>query len=508
MSTLLVRNSDRPPEGGWRAAVGAKSLARLLLDSILVLGFILTLVATGWAQAGRPPRTDPGDPPQIPADNPEGWQAIAIPGLPANTALGDLWVAPGGDLFVWAIYAAPQRNASDEPGEGDGERLPNPKPSSALSSTLYRFDGLNWTMSLVAPAQAGATVYGTGPTDIWASTVNPQGQALLYRFDGVKWALQALPGSLPGSLHTLAGAPGDVYFRVDRVLMRDTGSGMKRVYEMPANETPVRGMVYLDASHVYLMCDDGCMFGQNATFGETPNGAPLGSVQDAWGARDAMGAVQVLAVGTTLNNEGIRIWRFTETDPLTHAGDWLTVLADPPRAGTLDVGTGLHVWGSATNDLYATGVVSGEAHILRSDGLTWLQLLPPFPVASIHGVSGLAGGAVWFSADAGRVIRYLPAPRTLIAPLPGPATAQAPMPFEAKAFLGGMRIHYELAAAVPVQLGVYDLAGRRCATVEEGYRSAGVHETTWGTGSLVPGVYFVRLRAGGPAFTRRVVVLR
>jgi len=65
---------------------------------------------------------------------------------------------------------------------------------------------------------------------------------------------------------------------------------------------------------------------------------------------------------------------------------------------------------------------------------------------------------------------------------------------------------YELAAAAPVRLEVFDASGRRIAVVDEGWRSPGPHAVIWSGGPgagdssgpgapLAAGAYFVRLSA-------------
>ena len=70
-----------------------------------------------------------------------------------------------------------------------------------------------------------------------------------------------------------------------------------------------------------------------------------------------------------------------------------------------------------------------------------------------------------------------------------------------------------LAADADVDLAVYDVAGRRVATVASGARARGGHEFAWdGTddaGKRVSnGVYFYRLRAGNQVLTRKLLVVR
>ena len=62
------------------------------------------------------------------------------------------------------------------------------------------------------------------------------------------------------------------------------------------------------------------------------------------------------------------------------------------------------------------------------------------------------------------------------------------------------------------EVGVYDTAGRRVRLIERAWRAAGAGEIAWDLRDdaghrVAPGVYMVRARSGGAAFTRRVVVI-
>jgi hypothetical protein len=57
-------------------------------------------------------------------------------------------------------------------------------------------------------------------------------------------------------------------------------------------------------------------------------------------------------------------------------------------------------------------------------------------------------------------------------------------------------------------LRVYDVTGRRVATLVDEVRPAGDHVATWHAGGLASGVYFYRLRVDGVVHTRRLVLLK
>jgi hypothetical protein len=73
---------------------------------------------------------------------------------------------------------------------------------------------------------------------------------------------------------------------------------------------------------------------------------------------------------------------------------------------------------------------------------------------------------------------------------------------------GATSLRYYLPREGNVQLSVFDLAGRRVATLEDGSRAAGFHQTTWVTKDVPAGIYFVRAIAAGDRLIRRCVIVR
>lgn len=69
-------------------------------------------------------------------------------------------------------------------------------------------------------------------------------------------------------------------------------------------------------------------------------------------------------------------------------------------------------------------------------------------------------------------------------------------------------IAFTLADPGDVTLEVFDLSGRKVATVAEGYRLAGENEATLDTGTLAAGVYIYRLRAGDRVAAKRLAVVK
>lgn len=69
-------------------------------------------------------------------------------------------------------------------------------------------------------------------------------------------------------------------------------------------------------------------------------------------------------------------------------------------------------------------------------------------------------------------------------------------------------IQYEIPRDAHVTLRVYDVLGRRVATLVDRHQSAGRYETTLDSAQLASGTYFYRLSAGDRTATRRMVVAR
>jgi hypothetical protein len=73
---------------------------------------------------------------------------------------------------------------------------------------------------------------------------------------------------------------------------------------------------------------------------------------------------------------------------------------------------------------------------------------------------------------------------------------------------GSATVAFSIPREGDVDLGLYDLAGRRIVEIDASRRTAGQHSVAWSTGGLSPGVYFYRLRAEGVSLSRPVLIVR
>jgi hypothetical protein len=95
--------------------------------------------------------------------------------------------------------------------------------------------------------------------------------------------------------------------------------------------------------------------------------------------------------------------------------------------------------------------------------------------------------------------------RTLRIGAPDQLSLHAPFPNPAQ---GQVTLRYALPSKTDVSIRVYDLLGRRVATLQRGPQDAGRKEVQISTSDLSSGTYFVRIQAGEQMKTRRLTVVK
>ena len=81
--------------------------------------------------------------------------------------------------------------------------------------------------------------------------------------------------------------------------------------------------------------------------------------------------------------------------------------------------------------------------------------------------------------------------------------ANYPNPFNAETV-----IPFGVPKASPVRIEVYDVLGRRVATLLDEIVAAGRHEVTWRVQALPAGVYLIRLTVGNVIQTQRATLMK
>jgi hypothetical protein len=69
-------------------------------------------------------------------------------------------------------------------------------------------------------------------------------------------------------------------------------------------------------------------------------------------------------------------------------------------------------------------------------------------------------------------------------------------------------ISYDLAKEADVSLEIFDLLGRKVATLTEGMQEAGTHKAKWDGSGVSSGLYFYRLRAGDYSDIKKMTLLK
>ena len=95
--------------------------------------------------------------------------------------------------------------------------------------------------------------------------------------------------------------------------------------------------------------------------------------------------------------------------------------------------------------------------------------------------------------------------RVQVEAVPEEAALRKPAPNPAR---GQVTLEYALPEEREVTIKVYDVLGRRVATLADGRKKAGTHRAILKASQLPSGTYFARMQAGGFQKTRRLVVVR
>jgi len=69
-------------------------------------------------------------------------------------------------------------------------------------------------------------------------------------------------------------------------------------------------------------------------------------------------------------------------------------------------------------------------------------------------------------------------------------------------------IRYQLPVASEVKLEVYDVLGKKIATLVNERQSAGSYQVVWNASGLSSGTYFYRLQAGTFTQTKKMILVK
>jgi hypothetical protein len=79
----------------------------------------------------------------------------------------------------------------------------------------------------------------------------------------------------------------------------------------------------------------------------------------------------------------------------------------------------------------------------------------------------------------------------------------SPNPFNEKTV-----ISFQLPAASPVELAIYDISGREVQSLVNGHWSLGKHSVVWEAKGMASGIYLIRMKAGDFSQVQKVVLMK
>jgi hypothetical protein len=160
------------------------------------------------------------------------------------------------------------------------------------------------------------------------------------------------------------------------------------------------------------------------------------------------------------------------------------------------------------------GFGAGGGILLRADVIEISGLVKTVGGATGQGGEPTNGGTIKLAyntlngdipvGNAGRILKrgYAVEERAQINPRSS-AIQFGPNPFSTKVI-----IRYQLFQVERVAIKIFDVTGKRIATITDQNQSAGMHSTAWDSGELSSGVYFCRFTAGGTTITKPLTLIK
>jgi uncharacterized repeat protein (TIGR02543 family) len=323
------------------------------------------------------------------------WSFVTIPDLPTGALLGRLWTDRPGNLYVWAQTNEPR-------------------------AILYHWNGKSWSQVLNLPAHGSGGVFGTGSSDIFASATevvevpnNPtKYNPKMYHFDGNVWMEQQLPANLSGGIAYIVGEPGNLYAFTSPLLHYD-GTAWHIDFSGFVGDEEV--IVYISQNEIYVLKCWGHWLWNGNTWVYYPGFDFCDLWAGGWGMRDNQGKLHLYTAGCNNWQNGVRIWRFTETYPGSKVGSWGSrdgIFCDPSPClpvqwGVNGPGKADGIWGSGPNDIYVSGDLYGTGRVYHFDGTEWKRITDFGYIPPAGPVGGSGPDDVWVS-DGDRLLHYGP----------------------------------------------------------------------------------------------------
>lgn len=152
--------------------------------------------------------------------------------------------------------------------------------------------------------------------------------------------------------------------------------------------------------------------------------------------------------------------------------------------------------------------IGNQLMFTHDTAYTW-QVTEPFGWRTFYDLVFTDSSTGYAVTDSGFVYKYSNRPTSVDQPgEPSVPAATRLHPNYPNPFNPSTTISYTLGTAGPIDLGVYDVLGRRIATIAQGEKVRGTHLASWNASSFPSGVYFLRLTAGKYTEVKKMLLAR
>jgi hypothetical protein len=278
---------------------------------------------------------------------------------------------------------------------------------------IMHFNGTSWSEIRQVGASALFSVWGSGPNDVWAVGVGGLGIFVVHGSASSGFTRDPISGSTAGALYGVwADSPTDVWAVGDQIVLHRTSSGWTPIL----TGEQLRTVWGRSSTEVYMAAQSGAIlkYGSGGLVYQVPPGGALG-VQGSPTAISGVGDLTV-AVGTSaIYQRTTGAW--TPYQPGSMAAIWLSddthgwAVGD---GGRLVQGTGsgwtdvtpvsasalTAVWGSGISNVYAVGA---DGTVLRNTGGSWGSVASSAH-DSLNGVWGSSASDVWIVGGGGQIL--------------------------------------------------------------------------------------------------------
>ena len=483
-----------------------------LLLAIMALAPALALAQDGLTGRRMDPGVEPGD--RTSGTELHDWSIVPVAGLATGSVLGTLWADPK-VVLVWSTQTRILTPLGTQtPRLGDGDEPPDPgggtQSTSVTNSTLLRYDGSAFSVALATPGETGVSVFGVDAKNVYAATDLANGGVRLYHLSGNHWRVEKLPDGLQGPAGSIAGEPGNMYFRAGNSLLKEQGQGRHwAVAYMNDQLVPGNEIVFLGPDQVAAPGDHGTAIWNGSSWRWETAANPM-HIDGAWGARDAAGELHLFAAGSALDHSGPCIWQLCETAARDLEGQYDLVFSEPTSP---DLGTGLEIWGTSAHDQYGIGFENGCGCLYQYNGVAWVEISPVGEMAIPSGLSGTARGDVWVALRDGNLLQGVRREPLVVEPsVPYEEALAAALPPDRVSVWreapGSHVVVFTLAEPQDVSVAVFDVTGRCVAQLGRERLGAGLQRVSWNARGIPAGLYFCRVTAGTWSGTGKVLVGR